>query len=476
MGRVGIFSDGEYALVVDKELPGNATYVSHVYGVSTEVYSLTLTPDKRFLISGEYESLKLYDLSKERPEVKYLKDRPSSEVRFYINADGGVACSASTIDRSLYLYDTSTWENVAVIDVFREERCGIEACGISPDGKIIFVGSGSGYIAVIDVESRTVKYKGRGPRVSIADIEFHPSGKFVVIGASDRIGVLRDDFRTPAGIYQLDGCITRMTLSNDGNLIAAATENEANETNEIYIFRWGDTKPLRVLKGHEKGIEGKINHIAFNDDGTLLVSSSFDDTVRTWKVATGECISTVDCKGLVFASVFGPDPYYLIIATKKLLFWQRGGKVLRRYKWSGFYEFKEKEGVFTVNGDGITPFYYVFDRPFVGVYDKCEGEKKTEFILEPVEIDVEMPKEDYTLRLGKVKESLKEGDLVHTGPGVGVIYRGKKGELIVIADKKRKYKVGKRANVISSKWNGIWGICELLEKRGILAVLVIRYF
>ncbi|HEY9633566.1 MAG TPA: hypothetical protein V6D14_09180, partial [Coleofasciculaceae cyanobacterium] len=46
---------------------------------------------------------------------------------------------------------------------------------------------------------------------------------------------------------------------------------------------------MQTLQGHS----GWVESITFSLDGQLLASSSLDQTVRLWKVGTGQCLQTL---------------------------------------------------------------------------------------------------------------------------------------------------------------------------------------
>lgn len=64
-----------------------------------------------------------------------------------------------------------------------------------------------------------------------------------------------------------------------------------------------DVEP-RFLKGHTNNILS----IAYNPDGTQIISSGMDGTIRIWDVATGEQISLIDSQTYwVYRASFSPD-------------------------------------------------------------------------------------------------------------------------------------------------------------------------
>lgn len=58
-----------------------------------------------------------------------------------------------------------------------------------------------------------------------------------------------------------------------------------------------------VLTGHTKSVQS----LTFSQDGTLLVSGSFDKTVRLWDIQTGGLIKTFHCTELICTVAISPD-------------------------------------------------------------------------------------------------------------------------------------------------------------------------
>ena len=49
-----------------------------------------------------------------------------------------------------------------------------------------------------------------------------------------------------------------------------------------------------------QGHTGYVNGVAFSGDGSQLASCSFDETVRVWDVASGECRATLEVSSARF--------------------------------------------------------------------------------------------------------------------------------------------------------------------------------
>jgi WD40 repeat protein len=77
-------------------------------------------------------------------------------------------------------------------------------------------------------------------------------------------------------------------------------------------------RPVAHLQGHT----GEINAIAFDRDGSRLVSASSDRTVRLWDAATGQCLRVFEGHtDEVFAAVFHPDGTRIASAGRDRAVW-----------------------------------------------------------------------------------------------------------------------------------------------------------
>jgi WD40 repeat protein len=76
---------------------------------------------------------------------------------------------------------------------------------------------------------------------------------------------------------------------------------------------------MRVLRGHTK----RLNDLAFSPDGTLLVSSANDGTVRVWDMRTGEGSVLIGSAGAGGPVEFAPDGRHVLVraATYALEAW-----------------------------------------------------------------------------------------------------------------------------------------------------------
>jgi WD40 repeat protein len=90
-----------------------------------------------------------------------------------------------------------------------------------------------------------------------------------------------------------------LALSLDGETLATATSTHLIEVWQRRACRLR----LPPLEGHT----GYVEHLDFTPDAQLLVSGSWDRTVRVWSLATGECLRVLRHRGWILDLVITSD-------------------------------------------------------------------------------------------------------------------------------------------------------------------------
>ncbi len=80
----------------------------------------------------------------------------------------------------------------------------------------------------------------------------------------------------------------RLTFSPDGQMIASS-HNDVNRNYIIKLRKIQDGKVVNIINAHR----GNITGLAFMPNGSVLLSSSEDDTIRVWDVLTGERLHSI---------------------------------------------------------------------------------------------------------------------------------------------------------------------------------------
>jgi eukaryotic-like serine/threonine-protein kinase len=129
-------------------------------------------------------------------------------------------------------------------------------------------------------------------------------GMLTWCSTTDGTVVRREDTPAPA--------IVALASARDGQVLALAGADR------VVLWNSATRQTAVVLRGHA----GEVNDIAFNHDGTRLVTAGQDGTVRLWDVATGRALLVLDAHpgGVRSARLIGGD--------RELLTVGRDGRIL----------------------------------------------------------------------------------------------------------------------------------------------------
>ncbi|KAJ1508699.1 Notchless protein 1 [Coelomomyces lativittatus] len=91
------------------------------------------------------------------------------------------------------------------------------------------------------------------------------------------------------------------------------TERLVSGSDDFTLHLWtGNVKKLR-LPGHQ----GLVNQVSFSKLGDLIVSASFDKSIKLWHGHSGECLATfLGHVGAVYQLMFSPDTRWIVSCSK----------------------------------------------------------------------------------------------------------------------------------------------------------------
>ncbi|KAK0633843.1 WD40-repeat-containing domain protein [Immersiella caudata] len=218
--------------------------------------------------------------------------------------DGSLIASASD-DKTIQIWDSTTGAHQRTITGHGGKVSSVD---FSHHNKTVLATSSDGSARIWDASSgsclRTLEGSNNG--AAIRSGAFSHDGRSAAFVSGGKTILLWDlNVRTLQGHSEQ---ISAVACSNQGNLIASSSGNGSS----LLIHDAATGEQLQQLKGHTD----KVNSIAFSQDDRLVVTASFDDTVRIWDVATGECQQTLQGHdGTAYAAVFSPDGRWVASAS-----------------------------------------------------------------------------------------------------------------------------------------------------------------
>lgn len=224
----------------------------------------------------------------------------------------------------IWMYDTGTGEELALIAVLPGEGREVITIAFSPDGRTLASGELGGVGRLWDVNTGksivTFKEVPRPRYPELRALVFsEDSTKLIGASWNNEISVWELGENTkPPTILHMDGreaswsTTSLMQLSPNGGFLAVADPSaQAWKNKNFPIQLWDATtgKQLPTLTGHTRWIKS----IAFSTDSKTLVSGDEYETIRLWDTATGKLQSTLNWRrgSATYTLVFSPNGRFL---------------------------------------------------------------------------------------------------------------------------------------------------------------------
>ncbi len=97
--------------------------------------------------------------------------------------------------------------------------------------------------------------------------------------------------------------VTAVAFSQDGSLLASASWDQT-----VRLWNPATGQEMQELEGHTN----RVTAVAFSQDGSLLASASDDQTVRLWNPATGQEVQKFETIGYITTLYFTNDDKILL--------------------------------------------------------------------------------------------------------------------------------------------------------------------
>lgn len=352
-GHAGAVTSAEFSsdgrLLLTGSLDGSARLWNVETGEVVEDYpipdntvnSAVFTPDGQAIVLG---------LSNGSTQVWGVEQTPGSLLRQFTftdaNAKDGMVFDAiltpdqkyifASVGRKVVFLDAATRE---VVRHFQEPSQGVaENLDLTPDGKIGFTATGN-EVGVWDLETGQLLHslflQGEFPDA----VRVTQDGKQVLAAEREGDSLMLWNLDDQALVWQRDGIgIGIFDIAVSGNLIALATCAEHERVNNVCVsgvIVLVDKETGETI-GHLEGHGDNVIAVAFNHDGSLLLSSDSDGLIFLWDMVERNVMRRFSGhEGGVKTISFSPDEKYALSGSidQTLILWDiEKGEALRRLR------------------------------------------------------------------------------------------------------------------------------------------------
>ncbi|MBX9257219.1 WD40 repeat domain-containing protein [Desmonostoc muscorum CCALA 125] len=281
------------------------------------------------LASGSRGETKLWDLSKgelidtlsEYPWViSGLVDEVNS-LAFSSDGQTLVSCGA---DSTIKLWHVGALD---LIDILHKHHGVVRCAAFTPDGRMLATGGDDRKILFWDLIHRQVAIALSLDDTAAHSLVLSRDGQTVVTGSYRKIKVWRispqtgiKSLKDTQPLHTLMGhshIVCSLAISTDGKLLVSGSWDQ---TIKIWQLETGEL--LHTLKGHRD----RVYAIALSPDEQIIASGSADQTIKLWHLQTGELLGTFTGHGnIVTALAFTASGEMLVSGSldKTIKIWQR---------------------------------------------------------------------------------------------------------------------------------------------------------
>ncbi|KAL0375010.1 UNVERIFIED_CONTAM: putative WD repeat-containing protein C3D6.12 [Sesamum radiatum] len=279
--------------------------VQIVSGHHSEIWSIDVNPDERYLVSGSADpELRFYSINNDLADEKPGPDKVESQV------DNGTALNK--------------WEVLKHFgDIQRQSKDRVSTVRFSNSGNLLacqVAGTTVEMFCVLDENEarrkakRRINRKEKKTSKGKADTSTTENENRNIVEEVGELLVTVPDVFKPLQILRAKKKICSMSfcpITPKGSLATLALSLN-NNLLEIYsIESTSATKTSAIeLQGHRSDVRS----VTLSSDNTLLMSTSHS-TIKIWNPSTGSCLRTID-SGYGLCGLFVPGNKYAIVGTK----------------------------------------------------------------------------------------------------------------------------------------------------------------
>ena len=272
-----MLSESEKSTQLDSmELEDAKVILQEYYGIFLEahtgpVYSLAITSDNKFIISGgEDKTVRIWNLQ-DRRQVDYLQGHKAKISSVIVSGDSKYIATGSW-DLTIIIWK---FQEKTQKVVFRGHKQFISSLVFTNDNETVVSGSWDFTIRVWSIQQRqqiAILQEIRG----ITCLAISNDNKSIVFGADDLLKIWNFHDKTESSLLKRHYFpINSVAISSDNKYIIYGSHDTT-----VGIWNLKDMKKEDVFKGHSDC----VNKVIVTSDNSYIISGSSDKTVIIWSL------------------------------------------------------------------------------------------------------------------------------------------------------------------------------------------------
>ena len=267
-----------------KEDSGWSRILRKLVGHGSAVFSVAITPDGRFGLSGSADqTLRLWDLKKGEC-LRTFEGHSDNVNTVTISVDGRFGLSGST-DKTLRLWKLNTGE---CLRIYMGHHRNVYSVSMSQDRRFGLSGSSDETLRLWDLETGECLKVLKGHSAPVTSVTISPDSKYGLSGGDYDKTLRLWDLATGECLRIFknhEGSIGSVSISYNGKFGLSGSSD-----NTIRLWDLFTGECLRTFNGHS----GTVTAVVFDSKSRFVLSSSWDKTVRIWDLSTGQCLRSFE--------------------------------------------------------------------------------------------------------------------------------------------------------------------------------------